>query len=77
MLVLRSSPASPFGRKVKIAAAVLGLRERIEIVLTDTNEEIASRIGTVRDVVSRTLIGNRRYTVSRTGSVFNWLTNRA
>ncbi|MFC5066786.1 glutathione S-transferase family protein [Flaviflagellibacter deserti] len=36
MLVLRSSPASPFGRKVKIAASVLGLRDRIEIVATDT-----------------------------------------
>ncbi len=36
MLVLRSSPASPFGRKVKIAAALLGLTDRIEIVLADT-----------------------------------------
>jgi glutathione S-transferase len=38
MLVLRSSPASPFGRKVWIAAAVLGLTERLEIVLADTND---------------------------------------
>ncbi|WP_158818438.1 glutathione S-transferase N-terminal domain-containing protein [Methylocapsa sp. S129] len=38
MLVLRSSPASPFGRKVKIAAAILGLTERIEIVPADTND---------------------------------------
>ena len=36
MLVLRSSPPSPFGRKVKIAAATLGLSDRIEIVATDT-----------------------------------------
>lgn len=36
MLVLRSSPPSPFGRKVKIAAKVLGLMDRIEIVATDT-----------------------------------------
>jgi glutathione S-transferase len=36
MLVLRSSPASPFGRKVKIAAALLGLADRIEIVVADT-----------------------------------------
>lgn len=36
MLVLRSSPPSPFGRKVKIAATVLGLKDRIEIVATDT-----------------------------------------
>lgn len=37
MLFLRSSPPSPFGRKVKIAAAVLGLMDRIEIVATDTS----------------------------------------
>ncbi|HYF55123.1 MAG TPA: glutathione S-transferase [Salinarimonas sp.] len=36
MLVLRSSPASPFGRKVKIAAALLGLADRLEIVPADT-----------------------------------------
>ena len=36
MLVLRSSPASPFGRKVKIAASLLGLLDRIEIVEADT-----------------------------------------
>jgi glutathione S-transferase len=38
MLVLRSSPASPFGRKVKIAAAVLGLRDRITIDPADTTD---------------------------------------
>nr|WP_047577571.1 glutathione S-transferase [Methylobacterium sp. ZNC0032] len=38
MLVLRSSPASPFGRKVKLAAIELGLMERIEIVPADTND---------------------------------------
>jgi glutathione S-transferase len=38
MLILRSSPASPFGRKVKIAAAVLGLFARIEIVFADTSD---------------------------------------
>lgn len=36
MLKLRSSPPSPFGRKVKMSAIVLGLMERIEIVATDT-----------------------------------------
>lgn len=36
MLVLRSSPASPYGRKVKIAAALLGLSDRIEVVPADT-----------------------------------------
>ena len=35
-MILRSSPPSPFGRKVKIAAAILGLTDKIEIVVTDT-----------------------------------------
>lgn len=38
MLVLRSSPASPFGRKVKMAALELGLMDRIEIVPADTTD---------------------------------------
>jgi glutathione S-transferase len=36
MMILRSSPASPFGRKVKIAAAILGLSDEIEVVAADT-----------------------------------------
>src|SRR5580658_6529321 len=38
MLILRSSPTSPFGRKVKLAAAVLELSDRIEVVAADTND---------------------------------------
>jgi glutathione S-transferase len=38
MIILRSSPASPFGRKVKLAAAILGLSDAIKIVLTDTQD---------------------------------------
>ena len=38
MLILRSSPTSPFGRKVRIAIAELGLEERIEVVPADTND---------------------------------------
>lgn len=38
MLILRSSPPSPFGRKVKIAASLLGLTDRIKIEMTDTND---------------------------------------
>lgn len=38
MMILRSSPPSPFGRKVKIAAAILGLTDRIKIEPTDTND---------------------------------------
>jgi glutathione S-transferase len=36
-MILRSAPPSPFGRKVKIAASLLGLTDRIEIVAADTN----------------------------------------
>jgi glutathione S-transferase len=38
MLILRSSPTSPFARKVAIAAAVLELSDRIEVVAADTND---------------------------------------
>ncbi|ADZ69649.1 glutathione S-transferase family protein [Polymorphum gilvum] len=38
MLILRSSPASPFGRKVKIAASVLGLLDRIAVEAADTTD---------------------------------------
>src|SRR5947209_5496307 len=39
MMILRSSPPSPFGRKVKIALHHLGLAERVEVVATDTASE--------------------------------------
>lgn len=35
-LVLRSSPLSPFGRKVKLALDHLGLAGRVEVVVADT-----------------------------------------
>lgn len=38
MIVLRSAPPSPYGRKVKIAAYHLGLMDRIEIVNADTSD---------------------------------------
>jgi glutathione S-transferase len=37
-MILRSSSASPFARKVRIAAAVLGLADRMEIVPADTSD---------------------------------------
>ncbi len=37
MLVLRAAATSPFVRKVRIAAALLGLEDRIEISNADTN----------------------------------------
>jgi glutathione S-transferase len=36
MLTLRSSPASPFGRKVKLVAYRLGLMDQIDVVNADT-----------------------------------------
>jgi glutathione S-transferase len=36
MMILRSASPSPFGRKVKIAAALLGLSDEITVVATDT-----------------------------------------
>jgi glutathione S-transferase len=39
MMILRSSPPSPFGRKIKIAASILGLSDRIKIEMADTNNE--------------------------------------
>jgi glutathione S-transferase len=37
MMILRSSPPSPFGRKVKLAAGVLGLESEITVETSDTN----------------------------------------
>jgi glutathione S-transferase len=37
MMILRSSPASPFARKCNIAASLLGLSTQIELVQADTN----------------------------------------
>jgi glutathione S-transferase len=37
-MILRSSPASPFVRKVRIAADVLGLADKIEVRETDLND---------------------------------------
>ncbi len=36
MMILRSAPPSPFGRQVRITAAMLGLTDEIEIVFADT-----------------------------------------
>ena len=38
MMILRSAPPSPFGRQVRIAAAMLGLTDEIEIVAADTQD---------------------------------------
>ncbi len=36
MMILRSAPASPFARKVRIAASLLGLKDQIDVQNTDT-----------------------------------------
>lgn len=38
VMILRFSPSSPFARKVRIAASVLGLADRIEVRETDLND---------------------------------------
>ena len=38
MMILRSSPASPFGRKVRIAASLLGLASKIEVTATNLED---------------------------------------
>jgi glutathione S-transferase len=38
MMILRSSPASPFGRKVRIAAGLLGLTGQIDVRATDLED---------------------------------------
>ena len=38
MMILRSSPPSPFGRKVKIAAKMLGLYDQITVENSDTTD---------------------------------------
>jgi glutathione S-transferase len=38
MMILRSSPASPFGRKVRLAISLLGLDKDVKIEPTDTTD---------------------------------------
>jgi glutathione S-transferase len=38
MMILRSSPASPFVRKVRIAASLLGIADKIDVRATDLND---------------------------------------
>ena len=38
MMILRSSPASPFGRKVRIAASLLGLSSEIDVRATNLED---------------------------------------
>lgn len=39
MLILRTSAGSPFGRKIRIAVAVIGLNDQVEVVNANTSDE--------------------------------------
>lgn len=44
-MILRSSPPSPFGRKIKIALACLNMRESVQVEIADTlNENDSLRV---------------------------------
>lgn len=44
-MILRSSPTSPFGRKIKLSLAVLGLADDVECIVADTgNPEDSLRL---------------------------------
>jgi glutathione S-transferase len=38
MMILRSTPSSPFGRKVLLGAAIAGLADNLQFVAADTND---------------------------------------
>src|SRR5262245_30996265 len=38
MMILRSSPPSPFGRKVKLALSILGLQNEVKIEVADPTD---------------------------------------
>ena len=60
MMKLNSSPASPFARKVRIAAAELGLSDKIELVATtvmpgNVNEPYSKSVNPLRKLPALTL----------------------
>ena len=68
-MILRSSPFSPFGRKVKIAAAVLGLTDRIEVVVVDA-DRLSDAARALHGVATAELVvdaDQRRVSASVTG----------
>jgi glutathione S-transferase len=48
MMILRSSPPSPFGRKVSIALSLLGLDNEVKIEPADTTDANGGRIRSAR-----------------------------
>jgi glutathione S-transferase len=46
-MILRSTSASPFARKVRIAAYVLGLADQIQVLPADTTENLLGKIPTL------------------------------
>ncbi len=67
MMILRTSAASPFGRKVQIAAACAGLADSIEIVATDTADPdgALARLNPLGKIPALTLASGATYFDSR------------
>jgi glutathione S-transferase len=67
MMFLRTSATSPFGRKVRIAAALAGLADAIEIVATDTADKdgALARLNPLGKIPVLTLASGAAYFDSR------------
>ena len=60
MMKLLSNPFSPYGRKVKIAMAMKGLKDKIEIVDVDTNPGDNPQINSANPLAKIPCPGRRR-----------------
>ena len=67
MMKLLSNPLSPYGRKVKIAMAMKGLKDRIEIVHVDTNPADNPEINTRQSAGAR----SRRCVIDDNTAIFD------
>ncbi|PNG24606.1 glutathione S-transferase family protein [Methylocella silvestris] len=67
MMQLRTSGASPFGRKVQLAAAIAGLSDQIEVIATDTSDPACglSDLNPLGKIPALTLDGGATYFDSR------------
>lgn len=78
MYRLRTSPASPFGRKVALAAAATGLADRLVIEPADVNDPNDSLLEQIRWVKSRRSLRRwDRRCLTRGSSSNSWMTKPA
>ncbi len=85
MMILRSSPPSPFGRQIKIAAELLGVMDQITIEAADTtdpNDTLMSNSTLIRSACCKlstksSLLCNPARTVPRPISRFKCGTKRS